>query len=148
MTPLGAALLPSGTWPQPHISAGQCRAGRSEAEARSQPGFHGQKLREEEASPRASKPNQSAADTGCIYTAKDSCGAVSPTSCTRPLPAPFAALLLKNFAQLQTPWRDWAGECSPCPAWGAGGSWGEPISHHCVGVDTSGDVCWWYCLKQ
>lgn len=82
----------------------------------------GQKLREEEVSPRASKPNRSVADTGCIYTAKDSCDAVSPTSFTRPLPAPLAPRLLRNFAQLQTPWEDLVGESSPCPAWGAGGS--------------------------
>lgn len=51
MTPLGAALPPSGTWPQPHISAGQRRAGCSEAEAQSQPGFHGA-----EAEGRGGKP--------------------------------------------------------------------------------------------
>lgn len=102
VTPLPAALPPCGTQPQPHSSVGQGRAGHSESRTWAQLGFQQQKLRGEEASPKASKPNRCVANTGCIYAAKSSCSAVSPTSFTRPPPALFAARLLKNFAQLQT----------------------------------------------
>lgn len=53
--------------------------------------------------PESGQTEVCVADAGSSYTARGSCGTVSPViGFTQPLRAPFAAQLLRNFAQLET----------------------------------------------